>query len=366
MPCQWTESAACPFSAPNDVFVEFEGRQYCPLHLPLRSNQKENAANFAARFIGLQDAGVTEFMGVSFPGTIAPNYARYDARRNFNLIGCDFGDRVQIVANTYDIDLSTSVMTGSCNLNIGSAGVEVTCVHTTFLGALTVDVSDQPCTLVFNGSDFRSTVQLNFVAMMRALNFRACKFAHPPSFPRSEKIPQRTNFYRATFTLHAEDESAFRAIRNYFSDHRARDPEGRFYALEKRCHRLSMTRPREWTPRAISFLYDLSSEYGYSYGWALFWFIIIQIGFGLAYAGLSDRLFHPGGHFDSRVVAFTFAQVVKPFELFSGKAPTADAYAIIPNVPSGWWLFLTALQSVLSITLIALFLLAIRWRFRRE
>jgi len=31
-----------------------------------------------------------------------------------------------------------------------------------------------------------------------------------------------------------------------------------------------------------------------------------------------------------------------------------------PDTPSGWWLFLTATQSVLSITLIALFLLAVR------
>jgi len=214
-------------------------------------------------------------------------------------------------------------------------------------------------------SEFRSTVQLNFVALMRGLSFRGCKFSHPPSFPRSQKIPQRTDFSRATFQRHAEDESAFRSIRNYFSDHRARDPEGRFYTLEKRCHRLGMTRLREWTPRAISYLYDLTSEYGYSYGWALFWFVAVQVLFGLTYAGLSDRLFHPGGRFDSRVVALTFAQVVKPFELFSAKAPIAGAYAILPDGASGWWVFLTATQSVLSITLIALFLLAIRWRFRK-
>jgi hypothetical protein len=35
------------------------------------------------------------------------------------------------------------------------------------------------------------------------------------------------------------------------------------------------------------------------------------------------------------------------------------------DASSGWWLLLTATQSVLSITLIAPFLLAIRWRFRR-
>jgi hypothetical protein len=51
---------------------------------------------------------------------------------------------------------------------------------------------------------------------------------------------------------------------------------------------------------------------------------------------------------------------------FSTKAPTAGAYGIIPDASSGWWLLLTATQSVLSISLVALFRLAIRWRFRRE
>jgi hypothetical protein len=40
--------------------------------------------------------------------------------------------------------------------------------------------------------------------------------------------------------------------------------------------------------------------------------------------------------------------------------------AILPRTLTGWWLLLIATQSVLSITLIAPFLLAIRWRFRRE
>jgi len=48
------------------------------------------------------------------------------------------------------------------------------------------------------------------------------------------------------------------------------------------------------------------------------------------------------------------------------KASAATAYAILPDGASGWWLFLTATQSVLSITLLALFLLAIRRRFRRD
>jgi hypothetical protein len=84
------------------------------------------------------------------------------------------------------------------------------------------------------------------------------------------------------------------------------------------------------------------------------------------YSALSGRLTTLPARYDSHVIAFTFAQVVKPFELFSAKAPTSGAYALIPDPPSGWWLLLTATQSILSITLTALFLLAIRWRFRRE
>jgi hypothetical protein len=36
-------------------------------------------------------------------------------------------------------------------------------------------------------------------------------------------------------------------------------------------------------------------------------------------------------HFDSHAFAFTFAQVGKPFELFSARAPTSGAYTIIPD-----------------------------------
>ena len=54
-----------------------------------------------------------------------------------------------------------------------------------------------------------------------------------------------------------------------------------------------------------------------------------------------------------------------------GTAPTCQNYKVILpeaifDAPGGWWLFLTVIQSPLSITLFALFLLAIRWRIRRE
>jgi hypothetical protein len=340
MPCQWSDTVPCPFSAPSDRFVEFDGREYCPLHLPLGSPEKQNATAFAERFQKLQENGNTEFAGVTFPGAVAANIARYDARCPLNLRHCTFGNRSEVVAYGVDIDLSGSSSVGTFGINIGLGPCNAVCENITCQGNVVVEATDQPNALNLRGSRFMASSRFNLVERMQFLRFDDCTFARAPSFGRSDKIPQRTTFRGARFALRAEDEGAFRTIRNYFNAQRARDAEGLFYALEKRCHRLGMTRPREWTPRAISYLYDLTSEYGYSYGWALLWFCIVHVAFGFTYAALSGRLSNLHGDFDSRVVAFTFAQIVKPFEPFSSKASSASAYAIVPNAPSGWWLLL--------------------------
>jgi hypothetical protein len=87
---------------------------------------------------------------------------------------------------------------------------------------------------------------------------------------------------------------------------------------------------------------------------------------GLVYSVLSERLACLPAAYDSQMAAFTFAQVVKPFELYSAKQLVASSYTYIPSSQFGCWLTLTAIHSVLSLALVALFLLAIRWRFRRE
>jgi hypothetical protein len=367
MPCQWSHSSPCPFSAASDQFIEFQGRDYCPVHVPLDSPEKENADAFAKRFQELQQKGYTNFSWATFPGTIAPNRERYDARRNLDLTHCTFGDRCEIVLNDAEVDMSGSRCLGDCVINVVPNGPHgLKCNSATFEGDLAVEAGAQAGTLDFENSQFLATTKFQLIEQMRSLNFANCHFTRAPSFGRSVALPQRTTFRAAKFNMLSEDEGAYRSIRNYFNMLRNRDAEGLFYAREKRCHRLGMTQPREWVPRAISYLYDLTSEYGYSYGWALFWFFVAQVVSGLTYARLSHRLFNWGGTFDSRVVAFTFAQVVKPFELFSSKIASSGAYAIVPDPVTGWWLLLTAVQSVLSITLLALFLLAIRWRFRRE
>jgi hypothetical protein len=368
MPCQWNTDVPCPFSDLDGLgktFVDYEGRSYCALHLPIDSDRKLGAADFGATFRALQEAGYRDFSGVAFPGAAGPNEnPRIDIVREVNLKSSTFGNRLDIVVNNVPCDLSGSTCVGSSALNIASGHVFV-CDHAVFASDVTIHAGNQPSDMDFTSSRFSAGCRFTAVDQVRRINLSHCVFRSAPVFANNAGIPQKTIFRGAKFELRAEDESAYRVIRNFFHAHRARDAEGRFYALEKRCQRRGMTRPQEWVPRALSFLYDVSSEYGYSYGWALLWFCLVQVVFTLLYAALSGKL-ELGGGYDSRVVAFSFGQIVKPFELFSSRVFTDGAYGIIPAGNRGWWLSLTAVQSVLSIALGALFLLAIRWRFRRE
>jgi uncharacterized metal-binding protein len=71
---------------------------------------------------------------------------------------------------------------------------------------------------------------------------------------------------------------------------------------------------------------------------------------------------------DTSSLVFTLAQVVKPFELWAARQLTGLPYELFApdEKPSIVWLVGTMMHSVLSLILLALFVLAVRWRFRRE
>jgi hypothetical protein len=149
---------------------------------------------------------------------------------------------------------------------------------------------------------------------------------------------------------------------------RDREQEGIFYQYEKRAWRmgLSLRRPASWIPRFVSACYDWFAGYGQSDQRAFWCFVGLQVGFGLLYAGMSKRFAWDGDTFDSQVAAFTLAQVVKLFELLSARTPIGWPYVGVYSGGSGWWTLATMAHSVFSLTLVALFLLALRWRFRRD
>ena len=188
--------------------------------------------------------------------------------------------------------------------------------------------------------------------------------AAPAAMPQNSSI-RRLSLLKTAYGDGAE--GRYRTIRNLFHASRDREQEGVFYRYEKRALRraLALRRLNSWIPRAISTSYDWLAGYGQSFESALIWFIALQVGFGFLYAVMSHR-FGWGWTFDSQVAAFTLAQVVKPFELLSARTPTGWPYVGVYTGGSIVWTLVTILHSLLSLTLAALFLLALRWRFRRD
>lgn len=369
MPCAWTSANGSICTLPGQALVNHDGSDYCQFHLPRHANQKPPSGALNDEFRRLQHAGQTDFRGISFPGSVDANpepNARYDIDRNIDLSECIFSERVDLVIGNGDVNLSASKFLGTAAISLISPGRTFACRQVEFRGPLVFSAGSHKGSADFSGTTFMSSSLFVYVDGLGTLNFSRCAFLSAPTFS-SRALPQRTIFSGAQFRpLRAEDEGAYRAIRNYFNANRARDLEGQFYAKEKRCQRLGMHGLREWVPCAISRAYDWTSEYGYSYGRALFWFCFLQIACGLAYAYMAG-LVNIGGAYDSRVVAFTFGQLAKPFELFASNPPGSEsAYSIIPQHGSGLWQLLTAAQSVLSFALLGLLFLALRWRFRRE
>ncbi len=363
MPCQWNEARECPLAAYMNELVEHGGKSYCPFHLPLASEKKINHQAFVTIFTDLVAQGARDFSGVAFPGNHMPLQGNpvYRTNHKLTLQKIKVGRAATIALENVSGDLSGAIFYPTSVLQSGGgAGEIVVCDGSTMRGRFTFNGTSQATDVSFDGSNFRGRTLFNGVSNLTSLSFIECTFSGAPKFG-SEGLPQNTRFRGASFVARPKDEHAYRTIRLHFSKNQDRDSEGKFYALEKRCQRLGL--PFGVT-RLVSFLYDKVSEYGYSYERPLYWFCTVQAVCFLCYAALSDRL-ALGGSYDGRVAELTFAQVVKPFELFSGKAPTEGLYQIVV-ADRGIWLILTATQSIASFALLALFLLALRWRFKRE
>jgi hypothetical protein len=127
-----------------------------------------------------------------------------------------------------------------------------------------------------------------------------------------------------------------------FHASRDREQEGTFYKHEKRARRrnLPLINPSSWISRFVSASYDWLAGYGQSCERAFLWFLGAQIVFALLYSIMSERFAFVGA-IDSQVIAFTLAQIVKPFELLSARKADHWPYDGVYTGGSGWWTAVT-------------------------
>jgi hypothetical protein len=330
------------------------------MHLPLSSPAKIDYSDFRAHLNKLFESGKRDFACVSFVGAEGP--AIYENLREGNYRDCNVG------ANVHLHHIGEADWSHSCfyaGRTVITSAQSLTCRDATFEGSAEFNCAGSSHELDLSGSVFRAACRLVSISSLKTLRLDRCEFSRALTIYDTSNIPQETSCSAAHFRITVEDEGNFRVLRNLFSNNRARELEGKFYSLEQRSRRLGLSWRKAAVPRTISWLYDVISEYGQSYSRALFWFCALQFVFAFGYAIAFERM-HILGTIDGKVIGFTFAQLVRPFELFTNRVGPGSVFEIVPTNARGWWMFWTALQSVASLVVAALFLLALRWRFRRE
>jgi hypothetical protein len=207
----------------------------------------------------------------------------------------------------------------------------------------------------FAGMEFHGEVKFTNRRFLDKTSFKGTVFHKAPEFHNCV-LHEDTDFsdpdFRDTKSDHAA--RAYRTLKLAMERVRARQEEAGFYALEQKS--LCEQENTPWWVKRLSELYEITSDYGRSASRPFWLWLTVQAAFFGVYWGCPESPVVAGRV--PEVLRFTFAQVARPFMALSPGSSSDD------GVSAGIAL-LTGLHSFLSLSLLALLLLALRWRFRR-
>ena len=197
-------------------------------------------------------------------------------------------------------------------------------------------------------------------------DFRGTRFEKAPRFEGCT-LHQHTIFSKDTKFKDTKSDGAaqaYRTLKLAMENHRARQEEAMFYALEQKRLRAAENRDMSLWEATLSWLYEKAANYGRS-SQRPFWLLVaLTVLFWGIYAIVASPGIGPDRALDLGLIwesaGFSVQQVVLPFWAWRLGAPP-DWW------PHGWLALrvIAGFQSVFSVILLALVILAIRWRFRR-
>jgi hypothetical protein len=372
MVCERVGPGPCEFSRYEYPLLDVHGESYCRAHAPPGTPQRFTSAELAQEITRASADGVAAFHSITFepkpdgPYEFSPPQERLSGI-SFNgckfLDGCQFDLRrgLMVFTEAEFIGHAQLAATSVCKFRVqGTARADFE-ISVSYPDGTTIDLSGS----TFWGQLRVTTVSRNAnngqplpsLRMDRRVFFRAPRF-------QGKEFNQHTSIANTDFRKSAttsDDEGTYRALRKKIGENRARDIEGLAYALEKRCHRQKLFDDGRIFESSVSWLYDKTAEYGQSYTRPLLCLLFLQVFFVVLYSVWSERIVTVG--IDTQAVAFTLAQVARPFEVLSIKQQLPTDFYRSTDI---FWPLATIIHSVSSLTLIALTLLALRWRFRRE
>lgn len=226
-------------------------------------------------------------------------------------------------------------------------------------------------TTIFNGSVFHNIVSFKDAQFKQGAQFQNSnfgefaqfinvKFSDCPDF-HNANIHSNTSFRGATFGSKKGETAAsrFRVLKVLMNERQNRPEEGRFFGLEQKALLTSPVRPSEWP----SWLYRATSNYGQSFVRPLLEILVIYVLFSALYLVFIDS-----GEINLKTLVqiseFSLEQVVRPLSVWNS-VPSSVSQKLFGFEVCFLIKLLASLQSILSGSLLALGLLALRWRFRR-
>jgi len=189
-------------------------------------------------------------------------------------------------------------------------------------------------------------------------DFRNCIFKVAPKFHES-KLHEETffpPFKKFLDTDSPEAYQAYRVLKLSMENVRNRLDEGAFFALEQR----SLRKSRPFRERYFSFstLYDAISTYGLNSIRPMAWLFLFTFFFSQVYYKISGKILWV----DSFI--FSLKQSIKPFSTWNiNEKPGLKL--MFEEHQLSIIKILSSAHSILALSVITLFLLSLRWRFKR-
>lgn len=211
----------------------------------------------------------------------------------------------------------------------------------------------------YSNRNFRNSTDFSNAVFGVAPDFHGCSLHQSTLFTGAKFLD------RIDSEVEIDAASAYRTLKLAMEELRARNEQARFFALEQKALRAS-GQIKGWN-KLFSWLYELTANYGQSFIRPLVCLLVaFAVFFGLylwidaSCVGI-DQIACPNGTRVPNIrdnLNYTFQQLFLPFQPFRQRASDND----IRLVKS----MLAAFHSVLNFTFLALFLLALRWRFKRD
>lgn len=281
---------------------------------------------FMARFVDAVFGNLAHFDGAIFGNNASFSKANFQGDANFSA-GAEVADlsrdKEKTATDKFNhIDFSDATFTGPCSF-----------VNRAF----TADAN-------FNGAVFHDLV-----------SFHGCTFHPGMSFHQTKFLKTKGETDDVTEAL----ERSYRTLKLEMEKLRARNEEADFFALEMECRRQRGSVP--WFERFAATAYKHLSDYGRAVDLPLIWLLILTYAAHYLYLPIALMSCNPGA---GARFGFTLEQMFRPFYVWA-KSPPGTGNCLVDSNPVIIPI-LASLQSLGTIGLLALFLLALRRRFKMD